>query len=407
MNIELPKLFSWQEKVFLNLLKNWDNSTHVIKSRRQCGKSILCEVILIYAALSKPNQKCYLLSPTFPQADKVLNEINDMIPKDKGLRKSINNVKRNIKFTNGSEIRIFSAEQGDNLRGYTSNLLICDESAYISDKILDLVFPYVNVSRGPILLFSTPRATAGNFYTYYKMGMEHQPNIFSYDWSIEDVSALLPPEKLELYKKTMDPLAYKTDYLGQFLTGESKFFSDFSGCIKPKQEWKGQPVIFGIDWNGGDTGGDYTAISVLGLDKTLYDIIYFNDKDPKQTIEIVKKLAFKYKPNRITVELNSIGNVYFAFLRDSIKEYKIPVIGFTTTNSSKDKIISKLQLAFQNNDISFYNDVELMVELQQFEMEFSKTGKRVFNAADTFHDDLVMSLAIAYNSITSGNYAVY
>ena len=104
MNIELPKLFSWQEKVFLNLLNNWDNSTHVIKSRRQCGKSILCEVILIYAALSKPNQKCYLLSPTFPQADKVLNEIIDMIPKDKGLRKSINNVKRNIKFTNGSEI---------------------------------------------------------------------------------------------------------------------------------------------------------------------------------------------------------------------------------------------------------------------------------------------------------------
>ena len=62
----------------------------------------------------------------------------------------------------------------------------------------------------------------------------------------------------------------------------------------------------------------------------------------KQTIEIVKKLAFKYKPNRITVELNSIGNVYFSFLRDSIKEYNVPVIGFTTTNSSKDKIISKL-----------------------------------------------------------------
>ena len=48
-----------------------------------------------------------------------------------------------------------------------------------------------------------------------------------------------------------------------------------------------------------------------------------------------------------------------------------------------------------------------MVELQQFEMEFSKTGKRVFNASDTFHDDLVMSLAIAYNSLTTGNYAVY
>ena len=39
-------------------------------------------------------------------------------------------------------------------------------------------------------------------------------------------------------------------------------------------------------------------------------------------------------------------------------------------------------------------------------MTYSKTGKRVFNAAKGHHDDIVMSLAIAYNSLNSGEYYV-
>ena len=48
-----------------------------------------------------------------------------------------------------------------------------------------------------------------------------------------------------------------------------------------------------------------------------------------------------------------------------------------------------------------------MDELQYYELTYSKTGKRVFNAKAGHHDDILMSLAIAYNSINSGNYAVY
>ena len=82
----------------------------------------------------------------------------------------------------------------------------------------------------------------------------------------------------------------------------------------------------------------------------------------------------------------------------------IPLVGFYTDNNSKDKIISKLQVAFQNNKITIYTDPELMDELQYYELTYSKTGKRVFNAKAGHHDDLIMSLAIAYNSIKSGDY---
>lgn len=406
IQLNFPPLYSWQSEVFKGLNQHWKNSIHVIKSKRQVGKSCLAEIILMFTALTKDKHRAYLLSPSFAQADKIYNELFDMVKKKPFFWKS-NNIRRQLLFKNGSEIRLFSAEQGiESLQGYTCELLIIDEAAYINDKIINAVFPYVNVSKGPILLFSTPRSKSGLFYEYYHMGeLKEDPNVFQYDWAIFDTSALLSPEKLEMYRKTVDRLTYITYYEGKFLDGQSRFFGDFSKCIKNKPFTCLEPVVFGIDWAGA-MGGDYTAISIIGLSGTLYDIIYFNDKEPNQTLAEIERLIAQWNPRKVTVETNSIGNVYFGLLRDKLKVRNIPLIGFWTDNDSKDRIISKLQVAFQNAKITIFDQFELMDELEFYEMTYSKSGKRIFNGATGHHDDLIMSLAIGYNSIKSGEYAV-
>lgn len=406
--LQLPKLYLWQQKVFFGLKNHWNDSIHVVKSRRQCGKSWLAEIIALFYCVQTQNFRFYLVSPTYNQADKILIEIWKMCKGQPFFLKK-NDVKRQILFKNGAEIRCLSAEQGvEALQGYTCELLVIDEAAYMSNEIINAVFPYVNVSKGPIIMFSTPRNKSGQFYEYFKMGTENEHNIYSYDWAIEDVSELLSPEKLELYRKTVDRLTFKTYYLGQFLDNESNFFGEYSKCVVSKIVLSDdvlEPVVFGIDWAGA-TGGDYTAISVIGNSGSLYDIVYFNDKDPNQTIEAIYNLAMKWKPRKITVELNSIGNVFYNLLKNKVVSLHIPVIGFTTTNDSKDKIISKLQVAFQNEKIQIFDEYELMDELQFYELTYSKTGKRIFNAKAGHHDDLLMSLAIAYNSLNSGEYSV-
>ena len=406
MNVQLPKLYPWQSAVFLGVKNHWKDSIHVVKSRRQCGKSMLAELIALYYCIQNKNFRYYIVSRSFNQADKMFVEILKMC-KGQPFYYKKNDIKRQIIFKNGAEIRLFSAEQGvEALQGYTCELLVIDECAYISEDIIDAVMPYVNVSKGPIIMFSTPRTKSGQFYNYYSMGLSGDENVYSYDWVNYDISELLSPSKLEFYRKTVDPLKFKMYYLGQFLDNESDFFGDFSQCVKDKPSICLEPVVFGIDWAGA-TGGDYTAISIIGMSGQLYDVIYFNDKDPKQTIAEIMKLVIKYKPKKVTVETNSIGNIYFGLLRDELKKLNIQLIGFYTDNNSKDKIISKLQIAFQNNKITIYTDYELMDELQYYELTYSKTGKRVFNAKNGHHDDLLMSLAIAYNSLTAGNYAVY
>jgi hypothetical protein len=57
---------------------------------------------------------------------------------------------------------MFSEQQGiANLQGYTCEMLIIDEAAYLKDDTIDAVLPYVNATKGAILMFSTPKAKAG------------------------------------------------------------------------------------------------------------------------------------------------------------------------------------------------------------------------------------------------------
>ena len=412
MQIDLPKMYEWQSDVFFGLRTHYQDSIHVIKSKRQVGKSILAEIISMFHCLQNQNFKVYIIEPSFTQADKIFIEVYQMC-KGKPFYAKCNNVKRAIYFKNGSEIRLFSEQQGiATLQGFTCQMLIIDEAAYLKSETIDAVMPYVNTTKGPILMFSTPRAKAGPFYDYFQMGQSPENNnVYAYDWVKYDTSELLSPAKLELYRKTVDPLKFRTYYLGEFLNNESAFFGNYDQCILPFKpaHIPGVEYWFGIDWGSG-VGADWTAISIIRkyYDKMiqLVDIHYFNDKGPNETIEEIKRLAKIWHPNRITVETNSIGNVYFGLLRDSLKDMQIPVAGFTTTNETKDKIISKLQVLLQNNLIELYADPELLVELSVYEMTFSKTGKRVMNAKSGFHDDLIMSLAIAINSISSGIYSV-
>lgn len=94
------------------------------------------------------------------------------------------------------------------------------------------------------------------------------------------------------------------------------------------------------------------------------------------------------------MQKNSIGNVYLDLLKKKINH---PVIAFNTTNESKNNIINKLQVAFQNNELQILDEFELLNQLSAYEQQTTSTGKSTFNGAAGSHDDLVMSLAIGYS----------
>ena len=400
------KFYPWQTQVINELKNSWKGYIHVVKSKRQCGKSVMLQTVLLQTAIEHAKTTSILLSPTLEQARKIFNACKAVIQPTKLYFKH-NDVQLFLKLRNGSEILFKSAEQKVGLRGYTVTGIYCiDEAAYIPDDIFYETLAWVNVSQAPIIICSTPNHKTGWFYKYYTMGFENGNKIFSYDWSSFDTSALLPDETLEQYRKELPASKFKTEFLGEFLDNEGGVFGDYSHIISNNYSTGGN-CYFGIDWGTGQ-GQDETAICIFNSNKEMIGLYHFSDKDETQTIEYIINLMKVYKPLKCQVEINSIGSVFYGLLDKAIKASRLPVmlLKFTTTNDSKERIINNFQIAMQNNTVTILDNNTLKVQMDMYEMKTTNNGKHTYNAASGYHDDCIIAMLLALDCINKGTYMI-
>ncbi len=397
--------YLWQREVHNNLNNYAKGYYHVIKSKRQCGKSIMLEMILLKVALEIKNSESFSVSPTIPQCQKMYNELKDIVLPTKAYKKH-NDVALTIEFVNGSKITFKSAAQKESLRGFTcTGVLVIDEAAYISDSVFASVLAWTNVHQPPVIICSTPNFKQGFFYDYYMKGRLDN-NIICYDWNKYDTSELLPTERLEMYRQTLSKYIFKTDYLGEFLDLEGSVFGNFEQCINDNTT-PNLNCNMGIDWGSGN-GKDYTAITIMNTNNEMVDCVYFNDKDTTETISTIIDLIKKYQPLKVNVEFNSIGSVFYDLLSKTIQANGITtqLTKHVTTNESKQKLVNNLQVHITNHTISLLNNNELITELSMYEMKPSPTGKPTYNATNGYHDDLIIAtmLALDCNNITKPSF---
>lgn len=415
----MPKLNEWQQDLVDTYLQYPTGKWFLIKSPRQVGKSISLEYLLVYASLSERNSVSIAVSPTIGQARKLYNDI--VLFASKLIAKS-NGSLLYIEFINGSQIHFKSAEQGDSVRGFTTKrkgILVVDEAAYINkDWFYSVVVPITNVYNSDIFLFSTPKYKQGLFYELYVADSEH---IIVCDWTNYDLSKYLTPELLELYREQLPKAAFQSEYLAEFIDGDGAVFTDFKKCVGSVEFNRLLPLHISIDWGTG-TGSDDTAITLGQYDgqKMLINKqLYFNDKKTNETTDYILDLIKMYvrkgfREINIVVEHNSIGQVYYDILHDKIdefecnyndslddwrKEIEINLSQFTTTNKSKKKIIEKLTMLFENDNIVIPNDSKLLTQLSMFEANINNNGTVVYKGANNSHDDLVMSLCFLVDSL--------
>ena len=400
MEIIFPKLHKHQRVVYDAVINdNGAGDIYVVKSKRQCGKSFLASLILIYFSLNKRDTTSLIVEPTLNQSRRVFKEITKML-EGSNIIKNANQSLLSIDFINGSEIIFKSAEQYDAIRGYSvSGILIVDEGAFIVDDVYEILFPVRDAHNSPMLVISTPLFCDGYFYRLFT-----STNSKSYDWCDYDTSMFLSDEKLEQYRNTLSELKFRSEYLGQFITDGGYVFRNITNCVLSDSIVKGEPVVCGIDWAVGNDGDD-TVLSLLDANANAVDFIRINNMSPVEQIDtIVNKLNTIQSLKKVVVEQNSIGNVYFDMLKHKYSRHSI-ITKFNTTNESKRRIIEQLATAFQNENIHIPNDRELINQLQHYAVE--KTAKGYTYNGQGAHDDYVMSLAMAYDALTTkSNYCV-
>lgn len=394
MDIVFPKIYAHQRAVYDAVINdNGAGGDYVVKSKRQCGKSFIASLILIYFSLNKRNTVSMLIEPTLNQSRRMFKDITKML-EGSNIITNANQSLLTIDFINGSEIIFKSAEQYDAIRGYSvSGILIIDEGAFIRDDVYEILFPTRDAHHSPMLVISTPLFCDGYFYRLYKSS-----NSTVFDWCAYDTSMFLSDEKLEQYRNTLSDLKFRSEYLGQFITDGGYVFRNITKCVLNNSSVTGDPVCVGIDWAVGNDGDD-TVLSLLDANANAVEFIRLNNMSPVEQIDtIVNKLNTLPTLKKVVVEQNSIGNVYLDILKHKYSRHSI-LTKFNTTNESKRRIIEQLATAFQNENIHIPNDRELINQLQHYAVE--KTAKGYTYNGQGAHDDYVMSLAMAYDALTA------
>ena len=394
-------LFPWQADVHKGLLKYGVGSghIHIVKSKRQVGKSLLIIGELLYFAINNPKTVNGCISPTLNQSRKIYKDILNAIEKS-GVVKKKNDSLLEITFINDSTILFKSAEQKDNLRGYTYTGLLCiDEAAYIQDEVFSIVKPSTDVWRCPVLITSTPKFRLGFFFELFNKGLTGAKGISSYDFNNYDTSVLLSASALEMYKQMLPKNQFLTEYLGEFMDSDSSVFTGFKECVKVPLNEDYKQLFVGIDWGNG-TNNDDTVICGLNERGEQVFLEYFNNKNTTEQIEYIYFYLKPFLPKikNILCECNSLGKPLTELLRSRIGKTGL-VQDWITTNDSKARLVSQLQVAFEQKQITLMDDEKQTAELSMYEASYNmKTGNVSYNAPNGGNDDICIGLMLALES---------
>ena len=398
MKLRYPELKPWQQDGY-NYIANSPNQGKilVIKAKRQVGKNFLGTAVLLnYCSMGKINA---ILEPSLNQCRRVFKQITKALSRS-GLLASCNASTLTIEFKNGAEIMFKSAAQGDNLRGDTiTGILIIDEAAFIEDDVIETILPTIDANNANLMIISTPLFTSGYFYEEY---ISEGLNKLVLDWNDYDTSCFLSATKLEEYRRRLSPNKFKSEYLGQFITENGLLFNNLQNCIGEAKNTK--EIYIGIDFATG-SGSDYTSIAGINQDGEQVFIKRIKDVPPTKQVEWLADIINSYNVVKILAEKNSIGAVYIDMLK---KKIKIPITNWTTTNKSKKDLVTALQLALENNQITILGDEKMLDELRKYQAEVNIRTNTVSYNASVGNDDDVIALMLAYKAYkgTLGTYSI-
>jgi hypothetical protein len=130
---------------------------------RQAGKSMTVAAIALEQALNDADSTSLLVSPTQRQSAELLSKVRTLATAQRtGVELDQASV-LSMRLANGSRI-VSLPGRAEVIRGYSADLLVLDEAAWIPDLLYESVRPMLAVSGGRLIALSTPFGRRGWFH---------------------------------------------------------------------------------------------------------------------------------------------------------------------------------------------------------------------------------------------------
>lgn len=307
----------WQQEV----LKATGNLA--IRSGRQTGKStVIAKLASDYAVkntkkivmvIANGERGAYLLFEKI--FDYMYLNFKNYLKKGKQFQ-----TKTKLELKNGTRIYCLpTGLDGRGIRGYTVDLLIADEAAFIPRAVFDAVTPMIvtRIKHGArIILLSTPFGRDNYFYDCFEKDTFTKFHVSSEECPRADADFLADE------KKTMSKMAYAQEYLGEFADGQMQWFTD--SLIKDRQTLTRSDIPrISSDKNyflGSDIarmGDDASTFQIFEeIDGKLYhrDNISTNKTKLNETYEFILHLDKQYDFQKIFIDNEGVGVGVYDFL---------------------------------------------------------------------------------------------
>ena len=377
------QLDNWQEQVLAT------KSNLVLRSGRQVGKSTIIGLKAAKYALLNSNKLIMVISKTERQAGLLFTKIlANIVNIDKTQIKKGKDrpTKQRIRLKNNSTIHCLPAgDTGYGIMGFTIDLLIADEAAFIPEEVWNSIIPALAVTHGCIWLLSTPFIKKGYYYECF-----NDPTFTSFHQSSEEC-----PRRDDIFlahkKSILTKAQYAQMYLGMFVDELMQFFSDAiivkacKGKRIPKEDNK--DYYLGVDI--ARMGEDESTFQIVKKEKNKIihvENIITTKTLTTQTTSKILELEQIYNFKKIYVDDGGLGvGVFDQLLSEESTRRKIVPINNARRSLDKEETVRKKLLKedlynnllklMERGEIVLLDDDEIKASLKSVQFEYNDRGR--------------------------------
>jgi phage FluMu gp28-like protein len=369
---------------------------------RQTGKTMSIAMKAIHFADINPKMTVLITAPSLRQSMIMFDRIVSFVYSSSRLRNKLVRITRTLVcFENGSRIIALPCSE-HRLRGYSANMIICDEASWVSEKVItQVLFPMLTTTQGYAVFLSTPwdknhffyRAFINPQYSVHKVKSEECP--------------LVTKDFLEEMRQNMTQEQYLMEYEAEFVEALNSYLpqSLIRGCVELAQKLNLElaPTLEAnfprADYYAGIDFGklqDYSVIAIIKRENEILKLIYLYEfplETPyTQVIGHLARANQKFAFRGVLVDQTGVGE---PVLEEMHNQGLNNVKGITFTVQTKEELLTSLKIAMEQNRLAIPYHRQLCQQLNEQQYSYAKNGHLLFSHPINSHDDMTWALALA------------
>ncbi|MBD3405089.1 MAG: hypothetical protein GF411_03000 [Candidatus Lokiarchaeota archaeon] len=412
----------YQVKILRDMSKNI-----AIRMGRQMGKTAATAIKALWYAFTRPEASTpqeqvtiVIIAPSQRQSKIMYNQIRSYIHANPILEASvIKSTQQTIKLDNNSVIYNFPVgDSAEKVRGFSINLLIVDEAAFIKQRIFTAILPSLAGTNGSLILIGTPASRTGLFYQAFYPGKDGSGVKLRFSTHWYPYSDALDVQRVDkngvpLFDKDGNPITqlsrdwieyqYTSMSKGEFAQEfEAKFVDESLGyftredLIANVEDYSMEHVhdgesVYAMGVDFAKYHDSYVALvikrDINGITRVVYTLEARN-RNYSETVPLTIKIAKRFRCRYVFCDSTGVGEPNAEIIEKELKGISIVKSVNMSSLQKQIDMYSNLQRMFGEGVLKIpASNRELISQLSLVMRTITPSGRVKIEAAEGQHDD--------------------